>query len=36
MESLLPGWMEFVVAGGATAAGVIVLKIIDRIQKTKE
>jgi hypothetical protein len=33
MEPLLPAWMEFVLAGGVTAAGVVVLKIIDRFQK---
>jgi hypothetical protein len=36
MEPFLPVWMQFVVVGGSTVAGVIALKIVDRFQKPKE
>jgi hypothetical protein len=36
MEFPWPQWMEFVIAGGSTVVGVILLQIIDRFQKPKE
>lgn len=32
MEFPWPEWMEWVVAGGSSVIGVVVLKIIDRFQ----
>jgi hypothetical protein len=36
MEFPWPQWMEYVLFGGSSVVGVIVLQIIDRFQKPKE
>ena len=36
MEFPWPQWMEYVIFGGSSAVGVIVLKVIDRFQRPKE